>query len=369
MQINQHKLFFLVSAAFTPMVAHAQPVTGWYASTALGLNLSAKTSEPLATGFDTFQAQSGRLWTETNPGMAGSLSLGWGYGNGLRVELEASHRRNDLRTASGRTFDGILRTEAASPGGSISTSALMSNILYDFTITDTPIGPVFPYLGFGAGVAYQQWNNVKAVLALEDVVRIDDAKAAFAYQLIAGMSFPVSDIPGLSFTVDYRYFASLESTFSGTYDIESSGNFRNTSVKASSQNQSVLIGLRYAFNAAPSVAPEAPLAAAQTYLVFFDWNRADLTARAKQIIGEAATGRGQGVTRIEVNGYTDRSGSDQYNQGLSTRRANAVAAELLRRGVPRNEIFTRAFGEANPLIPTADGVREAQNRRVEIILR
>jgi outer membrane protein OmpA-like peptidoglycan-associated protein len=75
------------------------------------------------------------------------------------------------------------------------------------------------------------------------------------------------------------------------------------------------------------------------------------------------------VTRIEVNGYTDRSGADQYNQGLSVRRANAVAAELLRRGVPRNEIVTRGFGEANPLVPTADDVREPQNRRVEIILK
>ena len=131
----------------------------------------------------------------------------------------------------------------------------------------------------------------------------------------------------------------------------------------------MLVGLRYAFNAAPVVAAAAPVAAARTYLVFFDWNKADLTDRARQIIGEAAGARGTGVTRIEVNGYTDRSGSDQYNQGLSTRRANAVAAELVRRGVPRNEIATRGFGEANPLVPTADGVREPQNRRVEIILK
>jgi hypothetical protein len=126
----------------------------------------------------------------------------------------------------------------------------------------------------------------------------------------------------------------------------------------------------FGFNAAPVVAAAAaPVAAAKTYLVFFDWNKADLTDRARQIIGDAATARGAGVTRIEVNGYTDRSGSDQYNQGLSVRRANAVAAELLRRGVPRNEIATRGFGESNPLVPTADGVREPQNRRVEIILK
>jgi outer membrane protein OmpA-like peptidoglycan-associated protein len=134
-------------------------------------------------------------------------------------------------------------------------------------------------------------------------------------------------------------------------------------------NHSLLVGLRYAFNAAPAVAAAAPVAAARTFLVFFDWSKADLTDRARQIIGEAASARGAGVTRIEVNGFTDRSGPADYNMRLSQRRAEAVAAELVRRGVPRNEIVTRGFGEENNLVPTADGVREPQNRRVEIILK
>jgi outer membrane protein OmpA-like peptidoglycan-associated protein len=46
-----------------------------------------------------------------------------------------------------------------------------------------------------------------------------------------------------------------------------------------------------------------------------------------------------------------------------------VAAELVRRGVQRNIITVQAFGESRPLVPTADGVREPQNRRVEIVLR
>jgi outer membrane protein OmpA-like peptidoglycan-associated protein len=75
------------------------------------------------------------------------------------------------------------------------------------------------------------------------------------------------------------------------------------------------------------------------------------------------------VTRIEVNGYTDTSGSAVYNQGLSVRRANTVAAELVRLGVPRNEIVARGFGQTNLLVPTPDNTREPQNRRVEIILR
>ena len=103
---------------------------------------------------------------------------------------------------------------------------------------------------------------------------------------------------------------------------------------------------------------------------FFDFDRADLTDRARQIIAEAATNAQRvGTTRIEIAGHADRAGTPQYNQRLSERRAAAVAAELERRGVPRSAMVVQAFGESRPLVPTADGVREPQNRRVEIVLR
>jgi len=109
---------------------------------------------------------------------------------------------------------------------------------------------------------------------------------------------------------------------------------------------------------------------ARSFLVFFDFDRADLTPRAREIIAQAAqASRSQQTTRIEVAGHADRSGTPQYNQGLSQRRANNVAAELVRNGVPRGAISVAAFGESRPLVPTADGVREPQNRRVEIVLR
>ncbi len=110
--------------------------------------------------------------------------------------------------------------------------------------------------------------------------------------------------------------------------------------------------------------------ASRTYLVFFDWDRADLTARARQIIAEAAqTSTRVSSTRIEVNGYTDSSGTARYNQGLSVRRAETVQAELVRDGVPRNAITVQGYGDSRQLVSTAQGVREPQNRRVEIVLR
>jgi OmpA-OmpF porin, OOP family len=75
------------------------------------------------------------------------------------------------------------------------------------------------------------------------------------------------------------------------------------------------------------------------------------------------------ATRIEVSGHADRTGSASYNQRLSVRRGEAVAAELVRRGVARNIITIQGFGFDRPLVPTAMGVREPQNRRVEIVLR
>jgi outer membrane protein OmpA-like peptidoglycan-associated protein len=116
--------------------------------------------------------------------------------------------------------------------------------------------------------------------------------------------------------------------------------------------------------AAPAPAP------ARSYLVFFDWDKATLTPRAQQIIKEAADNSTQvKYTQIEVNGYTDTSGTPQYNQGLSIRRAQAVAAELVKDGVPKSAIAIQGFGETHLLVPTGPGVREPQNRRVEIIIR
>ena len=91
--------------------------------------------------------------------------------------------------------------------------------------------------------------------------------------------------------------------------------------------------------------------------MFFDWDRATLTDRARGIIKEAADNSTRvQYTRLEVNGYTDTSGTP-------------VAAELVRNGVPQNAITAQGFGDTQLLVPTGPGVREPQNRRVEIIIR
>ena len=95
-----------------------------------------------------------------------------------------------------------------------------------------------------------------------------------------------------------------------------------------------------------------------------------MTDRARQIVREAAENSTKvQYTRIEVDGHTDTSGTPQYNQGLSIRRARAVQAELVADGVPQNAITIQGFGDTHLLVATGPGVREPQNWRVEIIIR
>ncbi len=118
---------------------------------------------------------------------------------------------------------------------------------------------------------------------------------------------------------------------------------------------------------APFAANAPPPPAPREYLVFFDWDRYAITPAGMTVIRRAAADWRSGApVRIRVNGYTDLSGPVGYNVRLSLRRANAVASALMRRGVPRGEMAVRGLGESNPRVPTARGVREPQNRRVEI---
>jgi len=336
-----------------PVLAQAQPISGLYLGAGIGGNFLDKTDITGSSAAD--KAAIGNRSAEFSWGYAGVISLGWGFGNGLRAEIEGSYRSNDVSDLS-------LNNAAQSGATGTATSyGAMLNVLYDINLNGM-LGGITPYVGVGGGYVFHDYDEVGTnVGGVKTVVTGDSG--SFGGQAIVGLSLPIASVAGLAVTAEYRFMMTTGHEISSTL----AGASRTADVD--NVNHSLLVGLRYAFNAAPAVAAAAPVAAARTFLVFFDWSKADLTDRARQIIGEAASARGAGVTRIEVNGFTDRSGPADYNMGLSQRRANSVAAELVRRGVPRNEIVTRGFGEENNLVPTAYGVREPQNRRVEIILK
>lgn len=112
--------------------------------------------------------------------------------------------------------------------------------------------------------------------------------------------------------------------------------------------------------------PPPPPATAKPFLVFFDFNSATLSPQARDALKQAAAAQKAGNAAVVATGHADRSGSDGYNMALSLRRANAVKLALGREGVPAAAITVAGRGESQPLVPTADGVREPQNRRVEV---
>ncbi len=373
------KLLLAATMLTLPLAAGAQPVDGFYVAGGLGANLRA--TPPFNAPYTNLGDPSASLHDErfklkTRTGIAGVVSAGWGFGNGLRAEVEASIRNNEGRSGTYRFVDGEVHRFSKSTG-TMNTLAFMGNVFYDLQL-----GPVTPYVGLGIGYAF---NNQQHTGGFEGTLssaqdRFNQTKGSLAYQGILGVAYPISAVPGLSVTAEYRYFASDAVNMTGTWATNGALQGSQNPRRLANENHSALLGLRYAFGAPAVVAAaaEAPAAAAtpapasiaRTYLVFFDWDRAELTSRAREIIKEAASNAQRGgVTRVEVAGHADRSGDAAYNQRLSQRRAEAVGAELVRDGVTRSNISIQAFGESRPLVPTADNVREPQNRRVEIVLR
>jgi OOP family OmpA-OmpF porin len=360
---------FLATPVWLPGMAAAQPISGLYIGAGAGLHApqDPKTS-PEGPGFGR-----GRISVNESYGFNSNLAVGYGLGNGMRFEIEGDFARSDFHELEGTPFP-----TATSGGGHVRTWGVMANSLFDM---DIGFPWIYPYLGLGAGY---QWTKLNQVAVTEKggpfSFATNSQSGAFAWQAIAGLSFPVPNMPGLSLTADYRFMDILGGEkFSGASTLVAGGPVVRSGLELHNQfNHDVVIGVRYAFNVPPPAPPPGPPAAtaapapapARSYLVFFDWDKAELTERAKSIVKEAADNSTHvQLTRIEVNGYTDTSGSPKYNQGLSIRRAKAVAGELVRDGVPRNVINIQGFGETHLLVATGAGVREPQNRRVEIIIR
>lgn len=282
--------------------------------------------------------------------------LGYALGNGLRFETEVGYRPNDVDNITG----------VAGGSGDVDVLNWMFNALYDLDYWNLPVKP---YVGGGIGIANVDFDGVTPVAGST----INDSDIGFAFQGIAGVSLDLTE--NLAATLDYRHLRVPNVSF------RTNG---GTSVDSDYATNQIMIGLRYTFGAPPKPAPApapvkqpapAPKPAPKVelqpkeFIVFFDFDQSTLTPEAQKIVNDAAAEARKGYVRIKLAGHADRAGSSQYNVGLSQRRANAVEAELRRLGLSSTDIATEAKGEAEPLVPTADGVPEPQNRRVEIMMR
>ncbi len=305
--------------------------------------------------------------------------VGYDFGP-FRAEAEVGYRQasvNELtstvtqpyRSAAGGAFNAPAGNYSYA-GGRSSALSFMINGLLDFG-EDTGVQG---FVGGGVGVA-----RVKNKVSLNTFAdTLDDSDTVFAWQAIAGIRAPLSD--SIDVSLKYRFFNADNVKLTDASGRVWDGRFRS---------HSILGGLIFNFGApapveTPAPAPEPTPTPTWTptpeptptptvvctpgpYIVFFDWDKSDITPEAASILDNAISNyQNCGNAQVMLAGHADRSGSASYNVGLSQRRADAVKAYMTARGIGAGVISTEAFGESKPRVETADGVRELQNRRVEV---
>ncbi|HZY56096.1 MAG TPA: OmpA family protein [Reyranella sp.] len=311
------KKALLAAAALValPVVAQAQvPQPGFYIGAEGGLNWLLNTT-----------ILGSSVYPQT--GFAAGGVIGYDF-VGPRVELEGIYRNNQHNVS----FPGRAVNNQVGQLGA------MANVMYDFAAGSV----ITPYVGAGVGIAFVDGDSSLG-------------STQFAYQGIIGLGWNVDT--NFRVNLDGRYYGTTNPSVGGT--------------SWTNNNFTVMLGLQFKFGPpAPPPPPVAEPAKTASFMVFFDWDRSNLSQQALNTIRQAADQfKATGKARITATGHTDKSGPESYNMALSLRRANAVKDALVRDGVPATAISVIGKGETQPLVQTADGVREPQNRRVEIVLQ
>jgi OOP family OmpA-OmpF porin len=351
--------------------------------------------------------------TFSTPGFNATPNINSGFNAGARggyqwgpwrLEEEYSYRRNSLSNSNSFNilgpFGNTFTTNGGRAQGQTTSNAIMTNVIYDFTVG----WPVSPHIGAGIGAVevldslsvnpFTLRNSIGAPISPATPLSVQGPQTfggtvlhgsgwRFGYQAIAGIRYDFS--PAVAFDLDYRYLGTTDQTLTNngsarypfphgfvngvpTTNCCTGGSFTS---KYSSNN--IVASVTLKFGAPPAPPPPLPPAPPppppqKVFLVFFDWDKYNITPEGEKIIELAAQQyKAGGSVRLQVTGYTDTTGSASYNQRLSERRANAVASRLAALGVARSDMAVSGRGMNDLRVPTPLGVREPQNRRVEIL--
>ena len=247
------KLSSLIYVILLPITAAAQPIQGLYISGATGVNF-----------LDTLQSSQATTRIDTGAGPMGLGAVGWGFGEGLRAEIEGSYRSSDIGGISTRRVNGAL-LPLTDTSGNAGTSAVMVNVDYDIPVQ--PLGlPIQPYIGGGVGYGWLDFGNAGGngfakfnlphhnTFSSPDLVSYGSG-GALAYQAIIGASLPLSMLPGLDFTLEYRFFGT-ERTDIPVSRVSTVGTSVNGAIPSSHarngfevHDNAIAFGVRYAFGA------------------------------------------------------------------------------------------------------------------------
>jgi len=238
-----------------PVAAMAQPVDGLYVAGGAGASIEQNehvkslTVPQVRPGVNL-----GSPDKRLSDGFSGVGSVGYGFGNGVRVELEGNYGDNGLHKVAG--FGG---TRVFNAGGDQDRYGAGVNAFYDFDLTPWGVDFLMPYVGAGFGYNHISNDNIHVSGPGYFIRDTGDADNLY-YQGIVGTAIPLTGIaPGLAVTAEYRFIGqAFDTTTKG--QIFSSAIPGGTRFKESwtdTFNHTFLVGLRYAFNEAPPPPPPA----------------------------------------------------------------------------------------------------------------
>ncbi|HEX3673993.1 MAG TPA: OmpA family protein [Rhizomicrobium sp.] len=291
------------------------------------------------------------------------------------VEASGGYKFGDFRLEAETAWDRHVTGDYYSAGvvspledSHLEMRSAMLNGVYDI-----PVAPRLKIsIGAGAGVGDDRVKFFDPALA---TTFSNGNRARFMYQGIGGLTYAIDRHVDLF--VDYRYRSMV-----GSRD----GDVLAPTIHTRNVNeQAVIAGFRWypwapeaqrvAYEAPPAPPPPppppapVPPPAVKTFIVFFDFNKSNLTPEAVTVVSDAVReAKSQGAVRVLVTGHTDTVGSDAYNQALSVRRAEAVKDQMVSDGLDGNAVSIQGKGFHDPLVQTGPGVREPQNRRAVIDL-
>ena len=341
------KTLVVAAAVFSlPLAAQAQSLQpgGVYIGAEGGLNWMLNSTFTGTLTVPPFGSASTQVNANYNTGWLAGGVIGYDF-LGPRVELEGVYRSNSGTVS----IPGV----GGGANSNVDQISVMANGYYDFMA-----GQMFvPYVGAGAGVAFLTAGAAGGTANA----------TAFAYQAMAGVGWNID--PQIRLNLEGRYYGTTAPNYN--YSGRVAGFPFQLNGTVPNNNFSLMVGLQLKFGSAPAAPPiPPPIVAPPSFMVFFDWDRSNLSAQALTTIKQAAGAyKTKGNARITATGHTDTSGTEAYNMALSLRRANAVKDALVREGVPATAIAVVGRGEQGLLVQTGPNVREPQNRRVEIVIQ
>jgi len=324
--------------------------TGWYMSLGAGINwlpdndINEFTASGSAQTTNEFSWESGYI-------VAGAV--GFDFGRNWRAEFEVAYRDNDVDAFFS---DGTGPYTAS--GADLWQLSQMFNVLYDFDLG----GNFSAAVGAGVGGNLVVFNPGCSGNFEDDNCNQETDDYVFAGQLIAQAAYQFSN--RWHAVLDYRYMIMDDAEVINPQDQE------RWNIEAS--NHSLMLGLRFDLqrDGAMPDRPRETGGAPKQFIVFFGFNKSNLTAEAARVVTEAAeAAKKHGSASISVVGHTDTVGSNEYNMRLSMRRSQAVKDGLMANGITADMITTGGRGEAELMVQTGDSVKEPQNRRATIDLK